>query len=454
MRVAAVQLNSTGDKARNLAAAERAGRAPPPPTAPSWSRCRRSGTCWPPARSCSPAPSRSTAPASTAARGWARELGIHLLAGSISRARRRGRGLQHLGADRPRRRGPRRLPQDPHVRRRRRRRLLPRVRARAAGRRDRHRAGRRTCSPGSASVTTCASRSCYRILALRGARLLTVPSAFTAATGRDHWEVLLRARAIENQAFVLAPNQVGEAPPHFDSYGHSAIVDPWGVVLALRSRRGVLRRRRPRPRRAGAGPRVAALARQPPTRRLRLAAAAAEVARLMAQSARPSTSAARSSTRRSASSPARASTRPASPTSPTRPASPTGSSTTTSAPRTRSSTSSSSSAGRCCWRRSRRPTGRDGPRRAEAGRGRRLHRRLLPPRPGADEGDHRRGDPRRQLLRPHPPAGDPPRLRVDRQDRRRRPEGGRLPPRHRADVSPRCPSTARSSSCSRAGSST
>ena len=72
----------------------------------------------------------------------------------------------------------------------------------------------------------------YRILAVRGARLIAVPSAFTAATGRDHWEVLLRARAIENQVFVLAPNQVGEAPPHFSSYGHSAIVDPWGTVLA------------------------------------------------------------------------------------------------------------------------------------------------------------------------------------------------------------------------------
>jgi predicted amidohydrolase len=73
----------------------------------------------------------------------------------------------------------------------------------------------------------------YRILAIRGVRLIAVPSAFTAATGRDHWEVLLRARAIENQAFVLAPNQVGEAPPHYSSYGRSAIVDPWGVVLAM-----------------------------------------------------------------------------------------------------------------------------------------------------------------------------------------------------------------------------
>jgi predicted amidohydrolase len=72
----------------------------------------------------------------------------------------------------------------------------------------------------------------YRILAVRGARLIAIPSAFTSTTGRDHWEVLLRARAIENQVFVLAPGQVGEAPPHHDSFGRSSIVDPWGVVLA------------------------------------------------------------------------------------------------------------------------------------------------------------------------------------------------------------------------------
>jgi predicted amidohydrolase len=71
----------------------------------------------------------------------------------------------------------------------------------------------------------------YRILAVRGAMVITVPSAFTLDTGKDHWEVLLRARAIENQAFVVAPNQIGEAPPHYRSYGRSMIVDPWGVVL-------------------------------------------------------------------------------------------------------------------------------------------------------------------------------------------------------------------------------
>jgi predicted amidohydrolase len=72
----------------------------------------------------------------------------------------------------------------------------------------------------------------YRILAVQGARVFTVPSAFTLATGRDHWDVLLRARAIENAAFVIAPNQYGEVPPQYSSYGRSAIVDPWGVVLA------------------------------------------------------------------------------------------------------------------------------------------------------------------------------------------------------------------------------
>lgn len=66
----------------------------------------------------------------------------------------------------------------------------------------------------------------YRVLALEGAELLTVPANFTVATGRDHWHVLLRARAIENQCYVLAAGQVGT------SYGHSVVVDPWGTVLA------------------------------------------------------------------------------------------------------------------------------------------------------------------------------------------------------------------------------
>ena len=72
----------------------------------------------------------------------------------------------------------------------------------------------------------------YRILALRGARVLTVPSAFTKPTGVAHWDLLVRARAVENQAFVVAAGQIGEWLPGRESFGASMIVDPWGEVLA------------------------------------------------------------------------------------------------------------------------------------------------------------------------------------------------------------------------------
>jgi predicted amidohydrolase len=72
----------------------------------------------------------------------------------------------------------------------------------------------------------------YRILAVRGARILTIPAAFTVPTTRDHWEVLVRARAIEDQCFVIAANQVGEHVEGLRSGGRSMIVDPWGLVLA------------------------------------------------------------------------------------------------------------------------------------------------------------------------------------------------------------------------------
>ena len=72
----------------------------------------------------------------------------------------------------------------------------------------------------------------YRILALRGARVITVPANFTRVTGEAHWEILLRARAIENQVFVVAPGQGRRSGADGDSYGNSMIVDPWGEVLA------------------------------------------------------------------------------------------------------------------------------------------------------------------------------------------------------------------------------
>ena len=71
----------------------------------------------------------------------------------------------------------------------------------------------------------------YRTLALAGAEILAVPSNFTERTGRDHWEVLLRARAIENGAWVIAPSQIG-GPPGQPAYGHSMVIDPWGIVVA------------------------------------------------------------------------------------------------------------------------------------------------------------------------------------------------------------------------------
>jgi len=72
----------------------------------------------------------------------------------------------------------------------------------------------------------------FRVLALRRARVVALPAAFTLPTTRDHWEPLVRARAIENQVFVVAANQVGEHPGGHHSGGHSLIVDPWGTVLA------------------------------------------------------------------------------------------------------------------------------------------------------------------------------------------------------------------------------
>ncbi len=72
----------------------------------------------------------------------------------------------------------------------------------------------------------------FRYLVDKGASVFTVPAAFTQATGQAHWHTLLRARAIENLAYVIAPGQFGQHPDQRSTYGHSLIVDPWGRVLA------------------------------------------------------------------------------------------------------------------------------------------------------------------------------------------------------------------------------
>jgi predicted amidohydrolase len=229
VRVAAVQLNSNGDKARNLGAAERLVRAAAGEGAElvalpeKWNLLAAGEEM---AAGAEPL----DGPSLGAAREWARELGIHLLAGSIAERGEPksfntsvliGPGGEDLAVYRK----------------------IHMFDVEAGGvsyRESEHeQAGEEIVAAEldgiGIGLSVCYDLrfpELYRILALRGARILAVPSAFTLATGRDHWQVLLRARAIESQAFVLAPNQFGQAPPHYDSYGRSAIVDPWGTALA------------------------------------------------------------------------------------------------------------------------------------------------------------------------------------------------------------------------------
>jgi predicted amidohydrolase len=88
------------------------------------------------------------------------------------------------------------------------------------------------CTAGLAVCYDLRFPELFRAMMLRGADLFLLPAAFTAATGPDHWEILLRARAIENQAFVVAPAQYGRHTRGRKSFGRSLIVDPWGLVLA------------------------------------------------------------------------------------------------------------------------------------------------------------------------------------------------------------------------------
>jgi len=231
LRAAVVQLNSTNDKARNLATAERLVRAAAADGAEivalpeKWNLLAGGEELVAGAEPLD-------GPSLGAARLWARELGINLLAGSVSELGPEGKAFNTsvligpAGEDLAVYRKIHMFDVD--------------VDGVAYRESEHEQAGEEIVTAALAEVTVGLS-VCYdlrfpelfRILAVRGARLLTLPSAFTFATGRDHWEVLLRARAIENQAFVLAPNQVGEAPPPFSSYGHSMIVDSWGEVLAV-----------------------------------------------------------------------------------------------------------------------------------------------------------------------------------------------------------------------------
>jgi deaminated glutathione amidase len=233
MRVAAVQLNSTADLDRNLEQADRFTRAAASDGAQlvvlpeKWSALGRGELL-------RAAAQPLDGPAIRWARAVARELAIDVVAGSIAEridgAQRLRNTSVHVGPDGEIHATYRKV----H--------MFDVVVEGTVYRESEHE------DPGDELVLSAAAGGVelglsicydirfpelYRILAIRGARILTVPAAFTVPTTRDHWEILLRARAIENQAFVVAANQIGESEPGLASGGRSMIVDPWGLVLAL-----------------------------------------------------------------------------------------------------------------------------------------------------------------------------------------------------------------------------
>jgi deaminated glutathione amidase len=237
LKVAAVQLNSTADAAANLAVADRLTRAAAADGAglivlpEKWSALGRDEDLRAGAQTLD-------GPAIAWARELARELRIDLLAGSIVERREAGGepagGLLantavHVGPDGELRATYRKL----HM-----------FDVEVQGRVYRESA---VTAPGGEIVLSATADGvelglaiCYDLrfpelfqtLAARGARVVTLPSAFTLPTTRDHWEILVRARAIENEVFVIAANQVGAHPGGHRSGGRSLIVDPWGTVLA------------------------------------------------------------------------------------------------------------------------------------------------------------------------------------------------------------------------------
>lgn len=225
-----VQVNSTGDRAANLEAAERQVRA----AAADGATLVVLPEKWPlmaEGAALAAGAEPIDGPATSAARSWAAELGVALLAGSFTESHPAGRPTNTS------------LLIDPDGRI-------------VADYRKIHMfdvdvdgvAYRESATEDAGDRVTVAELAgarigmavCYdlrfpelfRALVDRGATVFTLPSAFTVPTGRAHWEPLVRARAIENQAFVLAAGQVGKAGPKFNSWGHSMIVDPWGRILA------------------------------------------------------------------------------------------------------------------------------------------------------------------------------------------------------------------------------
>jgi len=232
VRAAAVQLNSTADPSANLAAADRLTRAaaadgarlivlPEKWTAIGTDEQQRN------------AAESLDGPAIAWARATARELGVDLVAGSIlerlSGQHKLANTCVHVDPAGEVRAVYRKL----HM-------FDVQVGGRSYRESELEEPGEEIVTSETADGVELGLSICYdlrfpelyRILAVRGARVIAVPAAFTLATTRDHWETLLRARAIENQAFVVAANQIGAHPGGHRSGGRSMIVDPWGLILA------------------------------------------------------------------------------------------------------------------------------------------------------------------------------------------------------------------------------
>ncbi len=250
LRVAAVQLNSTADKAANMAAADRLTRAAAADGArlivlpEKWSvlgadEDLRAGA------------ETLDGPAVSWARAIARELAIDLVAGSVVESSRADRGAAggkladtSVHGDAGGKLANTSVHVDPQGQVRAVYRKLHMFDVEVEGRAYRESA---VTEPGEEIVLSATADGvelgmsiCYDLrfpelfgaLALRGARVVVLPSAFTLPTTRDHWEILVRARAIENEVFMIAANQVGPHPGGHHSGGRSMVVDPWGVVLA------------------------------------------------------------------------------------------------------------------------------------------------------------------------------------------------------------------------------
>ncbi|MBA3328561.1 MAG: carbon-nitrogen hydrolase family protein [Solirubrobacterales bacterium] len=237
MRAAAVQLNATADTDRNLERADRFTRAAAADGAQlvvlpeKWSVLGSGDALRAGAQTLD-------GPAISWARAAARELGIDLVAGSIAERSEDTERLRnasvHVGPDGELRAVYRKVHMFDVV--------VDGTRYRES---DHEQPGdelvlSETAGGVELGLTVCYDLrfpELYRILAVRGARVFTVPSAFTVPTTRDHWEVLLRARAIEDGCFVVAANQIGEhgrsGSVSHRSGGRSMIVDPWGIVLAV-----------------------------------------------------------------------------------------------------------------------------------------------------------------------------------------------------------------------------